>query len=431
MASEYTNYFNLDLYTDSDKPNLRDQYNGAMQKVDEQMHTNAVNITSATNAANNAVSQASTNAKAISDMDTAYKAADTALSNRVTANETAISDMGTAYKAADTALSNRVTANETSISDIDKKIADLQAAASASSVDPFDGRKLVTIGDSWLEGYSSVGSTTPWGDTLRSLAGVSTSDYSSYYQGGSGFVTASSGNSFQTLATNAANAISSSDKVTVCVVGGINDRSASHSNAYNGAYNVVRSLRDKGDVEVYVFPMALVGRFISSASMDIKNALASGAAAAGAHVYSDCYDWLYDTESWHADSYHPNTAGQTAFANFMYAAMRGSVIDMHNGNASISGANGFTLNSGSYVRRSGTICSGYIGTTGSPTDGTPFFSMSKGYSPGSIFSFYTNSSGALKPMNLKDVDSDHVGFAPSYGDASQVYSTPSWPIEDA
>ena len=34
MASEYTPNYNLDLYVSTDKPNLRDQYNGAMGKID-------------------------------------------------------------------------------------------------------------------------------------------------------------------------------------------------------------------------------------------------------------------------------------------------------------------------------------------------------------------------------------------------------------
>ena len=35
MASEYTTNYNLDLYVSTDKPNLRDQYNGAMGKIDK------------------------------------------------------------------------------------------------------------------------------------------------------------------------------------------------------------------------------------------------------------------------------------------------------------------------------------------------------------------------------------------------------------
>ena len=47
MATEYTPNYNLDLYASADKPNLRDQYNAAMGKVDTQMKANADGITNA------------------------------------------------------------------------------------------------------------------------------------------------------------------------------------------------------------------------------------------------------------------------------------------------------------------------------------------------------------------------------------------------
>lgn len=47
MASEYTPNYNLDLYVSTDKPNLRDQYNAAMGKIDTQMKANADGVTNA------------------------------------------------------------------------------------------------------------------------------------------------------------------------------------------------------------------------------------------------------------------------------------------------------------------------------------------------------------------------------------------------
>lgn len=55
MASEYTPNYNLDKYVGTDKPNLRDQYNGAMDKIDAQFvviendHTETNNQISAIN----------------------------------------------------------------------------------------------------------------------------------------------------------------------------------------------------------------------------------------------------------------------------------------------------------------------------------------------------------------------------------------------
>lgn len=47
MATDYTPNYNLDLYASTDKPNLRDQYNAAMGKIDTQMKVNADGITNA------------------------------------------------------------------------------------------------------------------------------------------------------------------------------------------------------------------------------------------------------------------------------------------------------------------------------------------------------------------------------------------------
>ena len=47
MATEYTPNYNLDLYASEDKPNLRDQYNAAMGKIDTQMKKNADGVTNA------------------------------------------------------------------------------------------------------------------------------------------------------------------------------------------------------------------------------------------------------------------------------------------------------------------------------------------------------------------------------------------------
>ena len=131
MASEYTPNYNLDLYTDNDKPNLRDQYNGAITKIDAQLHEFSNNMVIVTDAANqardkaaNAQSAADANAKSISalnttvtETDSAYKAADTKLSSDLTAAYKAADDAVTsAYKAADNAVTSAYKAADTAIS---------------------------------------------------------------------------------------------------------------------------------------------------------------------------------------------------------------------------------------------------------------------------------------------------------------------------
>lgn len=123
MASEYTENYNLDLYVDTDKPNLRDQYNSAVRKIDQQLKTDAVNITTAQNTANDAhdiakqaqadVAREKTERESavneVKELVTAETAArenaDTVINNTITeaykAADNAIID---AYKAADNAM---------------------------------------------------------------------------------------------------------------------------------------------------------------------------------------------------------------------------------------------------------------------------------------------------------------------------------------
>ena len=122
MANAYTSNYKLDLYTDNDKPNLRDQYNGAINKIDEELHNNSVNITTANNTANRAydvASEAKTTATdasknattAISTANSATKTANTASSTASSAVTTANSAKEIANAASKTATSAATTAN--------------------------------------------------------------------------------------------------------------------------------------------------------------------------------------------------------------------------------------------------------------------------------------------------------------------------------
>ena len=442
MATEYTPYYNLDLYMDADKPNLRDQYNAAMRKVDTQLHTSNDNITVAIEAANQAKKAAENVQSNIATETNARESADTALGTRITgeisARESADTALGTritgeisARESADTALGTRITdeisARESADAGFDSRIVSLENRPTNKEYS-----NLVCIGDSWLEGYSSVGTFTSWG-TL--LAEDLDAEVHNSYKGGCGFSQVSDGVNFTSLVNSAKNAISDPQAVNCVVIGGgINDRKLSAATVKSAAATcITTALNAFPNADIFVFPMMLVGRFLSTQSMTIMNAIQEGCASVKSKrvkVYGECYDWLYDNEATHADSYHPNQLGQNVVADYMRQVLYGGSPTEHNGNVPIQGANGFSLNAGSFVRRSGNICSGYIGTTGSPTDGTPFCSVSNGYSVGSYFGFYTNAAGELKPMNTKSIGSDNFGFAPSYGNANQMYIYPSWAIQD-
>lgn len=131
MATEYTTHYNLDLYTDNDKPNLRDQYNGAMNKIDSQLNTLSNNFVVVTEAANQAKEKAdaasdsaAANAQSISTLqskvsgiDTAYKSADSSITDAYKAADTKLSsDITAAYKAADSEIEKAYKAADSALS---------------------------------------------------------------------------------------------------------------------------------------------------------------------------------------------------------------------------------------------------------------------------------------------------------------------------
>lgn len=387
MTSEYTPNFNLDLYANDDKPNLRDQYNSAVRKLDMQLkHTN----------------------------------------DNVQANKTSVDMSVSKLNAQISDIKTNVSTNTQKIDKVTERVTALEQTK------PSGFTNIVCIGDSWLEGYSSIGNFASWGTLLASkLKATGTNSY----KGGCGFSVASNSINFKTLVTTASTSVESAEKVDCVVIGGgINDRKEAAATVQTAAAACVHEAVSKfPNAKIFVFPMMLAGRFISSATMAVLRAIERGCASVQSDrvvVFGECYDWIYDDSALHADSYHPNQAGQSVIADFMASVLTGGCPTCHNGDALIAGAESHNLNSGSFIRRSGTICSGYFGTTTPVTDGKPFISIHKGYSPNVAFLSYTNNSGEIKPINVKPVDADHIGFAPSYGDAQQIYCTAAWSIQD-
>lgn len=135
MATEYTPNYNLDLYASADKPNLRDQYNAAMGKIDTQMKKSADDVTNANANVHTLQTQMTEAQKDISALESTVethgtqitavqKTADDALS-RAQTNESDIADT----QADVTSLTGRVTTvegtankNKTDIESIDKRV---------------------------------------------------------------------------------------------------------------------------------------------------------------------------------------------------------------------------------------------------------------------------------------------------------------------
>lgn len=215
MATDYTTHYNLDKYTATDKPNLRDQYNAAMDKVDAELWSQKGDVADAKNMAQSALNQ-------VADKVTTTQM-NTAINNAVydrptttqmnTAINSAVSDKPTTTQM-NTAINNAVS-NRPTTTQMNTAILHRNRAAN-----------IVVIGDSWSQNgdYWRNVYTDRYPDTIRS-----------YAQGGVGFmgVLDDNPNSFPVQLNTAINdANLDKQAVThVLVMGGVNDYTYNYRDA--------------------------------------------------------------------------------------------------------------------------------------------------------------------------------------------------------
>lgn len=120
MATEYTPNYNLDLYASADKPNLRDQYNAAMGKIDTQMKKSAEDVTNANANVLTLQTQMTEAQKDIAELESTVDTHGTQI--------TAVQKTADDAQADVTSLTGRVTAAEGDITEAQNDIDGLQTA---------------------------------------------------------------------------------------------------------------------------------------------------------------------------------------------------------------------------------------------------------------------------------------------------------------
>lgn len=137
MAKFTTNY-NLDLYEAGDIPNLLDQYNGAMGKVDTALASiNTVATAAGTTASNAATAAATADGKAVAAQDTADQALSLAQTNEsdIASLETTVQQHTTSISSINgdiSELGTQVNQNASDISDVENEIQTIGTAHRSS-----------------------------------------------------------------------------------------------------------------------------------------------------------------------------------------------------------------------------------------------------------------------------------------------------------
>ena len=360
MATSYTPNYKLDLYTDTDKPNLRDQYNGAMNKIDSQFTTVSNNIVVAIEAANqakekadSAADSAATNAKSIatlndtvSGIDAAYKAADSSIidaykaadaklssditsaymaadSEIETAYKAADKEIETAYKAADSALAARFPIKSADIADgaiTESKLSADLLKPSNSGISASDNLKVLYVGDSYGV-PTSYNTQTPIPMAIQNITNWTVTNDS---KGNRGYI--AKGNvgdnrNFQETINSY-----SGEYDLIIIAGGRNDSGYTTDDSsaeYSAALNCFNTAHSKfPNAKIVAVPMLWHDTGLTSSASNAYIGIVSAAKyAIGTYCVEGAQSWGLDFTNWQEGGIHPDTSIAESYARHIVNAI--------------------------------------------------------------------------------------------------------------
>lgn len=352
MSSKFTEYHNLDLYEPDSVPNLLDEYNGAMHKVDLAIHKNVVDIVAANERSNEAISKANKNATAIEKINDEKEAFKT----EINANISSVNNKATANESQISAIAERVTANATKIgqhdvalmqlnSNVTTEVAKLKSAAFkevTNSISTTDenlptskavadaianakpkGRNLVlTFGDSYADTPINYNS---WS---YQLGQISQYEIKSFAVSGAGFRVDT--RTFDAQLTRAINDHSYNKDDVKCLVlgGGRNDILT-----YEEAYSLTKAWAEKAveafpNARVLVAPMLYDSSGMGATGYRKAGGMCNGARDGGATVINYAWCWLRGKDDCilGGGDIHPNKQGAKILAHYFLDAINGCYV---------------------------------------------------------------------------------------------------------
>ena len=349
MANSYTPNYKLDLYTDTDKPNLRDQYNGAMNKIDSQFTIISNNIVVAIEAANQAKEKAdsasdsaATNAQSIatlnntvSGIDTAYKAADSSIieaykaadaklsSDITTAYNAADKEIETAYKAADSALTARFPIKSADIADgaiTESKLSADLLKPSNSGISASDKLKVLFVGDSYGV-PTSYNTQTPIPMAIQNITNWTVTNDS---KGNRGYIAKGNGGdnrNFQETINSY-----SGEYDLIIIAGGRNDSGYTTNDSsaeYSAALNCFNTAHSKfPNAKIVAVPMLWHDSGLTSSASNAYIGIVSAAKyAIGTYCVEGAQSWGLDFTNWQEGGIHPDTSIAESYARHIVNAI--------------------------------------------------------------------------------------------------------------
>lgn len=332
--NSFTPNYNLDLYDVDDKPNLNDQYNAAITKVDTELSKQSGDIVTAETAVANLTTTVQGYAESIqtNTADIAKLKTDVAK-----AQTTAENGVSLAHDANDLAM-QASSAAQTAQTDATNALNQISALKTAN--------KMVVIGDSWSSTPNSHANELWWQKYAQAKSLIA----SNFSVSGAGYnPNTESGSTFYSQLVNANSTMNAADKQKVkeiWIMGGLND----------ALRNTPVSESTITEALIYAhsnFPNATIhGCFNGTASLNTTQTNLSqdgpffkAFSSKSYAVWHSIYRFMFASSNLFDDSLHPNTVGQNAVADFLLSNGYTGGHSGYIGNASIT--KGTTMTAGS------------------------------------------------------------------------------------
>lgn len=327
MASEYTSHYNLDKYVGSDKPNLRDQYNAAMDKIDTELWSQHSDVADAKTAALNAANGVTQINGKLGDGFTSTNTVTQQMATKANSSDVA-SDIASAVSglASETYVDNAVSglASETYVNNA----VSTETTAIINSTKLLRGRKIVCVGDS-LTKFGSISKC--WPEYLAEFSGAVTYNYA---VAATGFTTG--GTTIPQQINNAASAsqIVNADITDVIIMGGFNDFAASYSTMQSGVIAAITNAKNNFEnARIHIGAMlhgtSPLNRAIGNAGANqprspLIQVMRNVCARYGCIWINEPWTWMVGrTEYNYGDGIHTTTDGQAVIAGFVMSHLCG------------------------------------------------------------------------------------------------------------
>lgn len=254
---------------------------------------------------------------------------------RITTAQTTAAGAATAAAAAQTTANTANTAAGTAQTTADGAVAvnNVQNARLDALEREAQITDLVTIGDSWADGWNGTETITPWETYTRAALGNPTM-YTNH-QGGAGFWKVNQyGNNFQSLMEELANGMTEEQRLRVkyvLIAGGVNDATAADYNDVRSAvFDCCVSARNLfANAKVYVAGISLMGlqSYTNVANMQqILTAYQHGCAGGGAGYITNS-EFIAVSERW--DSTRTHLQAYTRLGIILAGGLISGSVDIH------------------------------------------------------------------------------------------------------